>query len=84
MHQTTIPSGDPLHPRGRLVGVPEAARVLGVSQQRVRVLIAEGRLPAEKTGTSRFSHWRVRLSDVIEFPRRGCGWRRAHARRGST
>lgn len=49
----------------KLLTSTEAARRLDISQQRVRVLIAEGRLPA-----TRFGHiWSIRERDLAFFVR---------------
>lgn len=54
-----------------MIGVNDAAELLGVSKARVRMLIAEGRLQAEKVGNA----WAINESDVerrrLERPQAG-------------
>ena len=45
------------------LSVTQAAAALGISRQRVLVLVAEGRLPAVKVG----SYWVIRADDLEQF-----------------
>ena len=45
------------------LSVTQAAAALGISRQRVLVLVAEGRLPAVKVG----SYWMIQANDLAEF-----------------
>jgi len=45
------------------LSVTQAAAALGISRQRVLVLVAEGRLPAVKVG----SYWMIQAIDLAEF-----------------
>jgi excisionase family DNA binding protein len=46
-----------------LVGTTKAAKLLGVSQNRVRQLVASGQLPAERIGRT----FVIRLRDIEAF-----------------
>jgi len=46
-----------------LIGTSKAAELLGVSQNRVRQLIASGQLPAERVGRS----FVIRRADLVAF-----------------
>ena len=45
------------------VGLPEAAKVLGVHRATVNDMVVSGRLPAERDG----AHWRVQRADLLAF-----------------
>jgi len=45
------------------LSVTQTAAALGISRQRVLVLVAEGRLPAVKVG----SYWVIRADDLEQF-----------------
>jgi excisionase family DNA binding protein len=47
----------------KLLSVNDAAKILGVHHSRVRVLIREGRLPAQKIGRT----WVIREKDLKEL-----------------
>ncbi len=66
-------------PEGWLT-VKEAAKRLGVGEQRVRDLINNGRLPAEKIGEGRGGNWLVREEDLALVADRKPG--RPRKRRG--
>lgn len=51
------------HLQNGLCTVPDAAKILNVSKRRVRQLINEKRLPAEKMGRQ----WIMRREDVVAF-----------------
>ena len=53
--------------RARLLGVPEAAKALGVSRQRIRQLIGEGRLPAIRVARA----WVIYGGDLEWFAAKG-------------
>ncbi len=49
-----------------LVTVAQAAEIIGLSRVRVRVLVASGKLPAEKVGRD----WLIRRSVAEKFARK--------------
>jgi excisionase family DNA binding protein len=50
------------------VGVSQAARMLGVSRQRVQFLVSQGRIPAQRLDGSNI--WLIESKDLTKFMKR--------------
>lgn len=63
------PAEEPARGRDPLVSVPAAAKATGQSEDSIRALISQGRIPDRRAGGGR-GHYRVRVSEVEEAMRR--------------